>query len=243
MKKIILVISILILAVTTISYGSGLTATLATYPINLNNQRLEAAPLNVNGSTYLPVRTVSEALGVDIGWTGSSVEIQTVDVEALKEACVMIYAASNGKVTMQGSGVYVDYSEVLTAQHVIDGADQYGTINKEFASVIDQDGELDAAILKSKEKIKPVKIGDSDEMKVGDKVIIIGAPEENEDTVSYATVKRHADEIVLNGMIGDGGSGSAVFDISGSLIGIAYMVDLNFNETYVTPINDIREAF
>lgn len=242
MKRLI-VASILILAAGTISYGSGLTATLASYPINLNGQRLAATPLNVNGSTYLPVRTVSEALGVDIGWTGSSVEIHTVDVDKLKEACVMIYAYGDG-MTSQGSGVYVDYDKILTAYHVVDedrnmiwdSSDKTATF-----SAINFDSGIDIATLQASKKVKPVRIGDSDEVRVGDQVIVVGAPGEKVDTIIYATVKQLNNEIVLSTQIGGGASGGAVFNANGELVGVVVAGDDGLQETYVTPINLIRE--
>ena len=188
-REMIAVVSILILAAVT-SYGSGLTATLASYPINLNSQRLEAAPLNVNGSTYLPVRTVSEALGVDIGWTGESVEIQTVDADKLKEACVMIYA-DDGKTQVQGSGVYTDYGEVTSALHLTaDNRTNLKTSEGDKLTVNEQSQSLDIMTLDSTDDTKPVKIGDSDEVKVGDTVLLISSPQGAEDTVMYGTVSK-----------------------------------------------------
>lgn len=237
MKKLVLIpIIALILS------GAGLVATVATYPVSVNGERLDATVLNHNGTTYLPLKAVGQALGSDVIWTGSSVEIQTVDLEELKDACVMVFG-NNGKTTIQGSGVYVDYDEVLTAYHVIDGAKRYGSMDEEYSSVISKDKNLDVALLKPKSKSKPVKIGDSDEIDTGDKVIIIGAPSGNEDTVIHATVKWEKNgEIIINGALNGGFSGAAVFDIHGGLIGIAVAIDTNFNETYVTPINAIREA-
>jgi S1-C subfamily serine protease len=237
MKKLVLIPIIALLL-----SGAGLVATVATYPVSVNGERLDATVLNHNGTTYLPLKVVGQALGADVSWTGGSVEIETVDIEALKEACVSIFG-NNGKTTTQGSGVYIDYGEVLTAYHVIDGATRYGSMEEEYPSILDKDKALDVALLKPKSEIKPVKIGDSDEMDTGDKVIIIGVPSGVEDTVKYATVKWERNgEIVLNGALEGGYSGSPVFDISGSLIGIAVASDTNFNETYITPINDIREA-
>jgi S1-C subfamily serine protease len=243
-RKMIAVVSILILTATTISYGSGLTATLATYDINLNNQRLEATPLNVNGSTYLPVRTVSEALGVDIGWTGSSVEINTVDIEALKEACVMINAESATKGS-QGSAVCWDYGEYLTVNHAVtDGKTNIRSSDNSSFKVGMTNAQLDIATLTTDNNVKPVKIGDSDEVKPGDKVIVISSPNRELNKVVYASVE----EPTSNGMViwGDldvGSSGGAVFTLSGELVGIV-VSGSGFDKAYLAvPINDIREAF
>jgi serine protease Do len=198
----------------------------------------------MNGNTYLSVRAVSEALGVDIGWddASKSVEIKTVDVEELKKACVMIITTKGDKMT-QGSGVYVDYDQVLTAQHVIDGASRFGTLKEEFSSVINQNEKVDAALLKPKSEIKPVKIGDSDEVKAGDNVIVVSSPGSQENTVTYAKVYEDtvADEILIpSAGLGAGSSGGAVFNMDGELIGI--VCSMADKWCFVRPINDIRKA-
>jgi S1-C subfamily serine protease len=236
----------IILAATTILYGASYVATVANYKVNVNDQPLSTTVLNLNGSTYLSVRAVSEALGVPIEWNDSnkSVEIQTVDVDRLKESCVMIYAYGDG-MTSQGSGVYVDYDEILTAYHVVDqGRNMIWDASDKTAtfSAINFDSGIDIATLQASKEVKPVKIGDSDEVKVGDKVIAIGAPDDKDDTVIYATVKEVSAQLVISPAVKGGGSGGALFAMDGSLIGILIAADDNFNQTLVAPINDIRKA-
>jgi serine protease Do len=222
--------------------GAGLVATVATYPVSVNGERLDVTVLNQNGTTYLPLKAVGQALGADVSWNGKGVEVQTVDVDKLKEACVLIVAVKDNGM-MQGSGVYVDYDQILTAQHVIDGASRFGTIDEEFSSVIKQDEKLDAALLKPKGEVKPVKIGDSDEVMAGDKVIVISSPASEENVVTYSKVYEDtvADEILIssNGLSA-GSSGGAVFNVKGELIGIACSIADKW--CFVRPINDIRKA-
>jgi serine protease Do len=241
MKKIKL-IALIILAFTTISYSATYTVASASYPINVNGQRIAVTPLNNNGTTYLPLRSVSEAVGAQISWTGKSVEINTMDVEAMKEACVMIQAYGDG-MTSHGSGVYVDYDKILTAYHVVDeGRNMIWDSSDTTYSAINFDQTIDIVTVKASKEVKPVKIGDSDEVKVGDKVIVIGAPDEKEDTVTYTTVKALTSDIVISGTTNEGSSGGGLFNTHGELVGIVVAGSKSNNETYVVPINTIRKS-
>lgn len=249
MKKLILTLTTALILTVAIalfcntSDAATYNLVMAKYNVLVNGQNTGIQAYNLNGTTLLPVRQVSEAVGVPIKWTGQ-VEINTVDVDKLKEACVMIYA-SDGETYEQGSGVYIDYDQVLTAYHTVDdGRTQVRTTiekSDQIMTVVSSSPAIDIALLKSYAERKPVKIGDSDEVNVGDQVIVIGAPEGKEDTVTYTTVKALASEIVINASLNGGGSGSAVFDMQGNLIGIVVARDNGLNETYLIPINDIRE--
>lgn len=247
MKRIKL-IAVILIAFTTISYGATYILVSASYPINVNGQKLAVQPLNLNGTTYLPLRSVSEAVGVPIQWDGTkkSVEINTVDLDKLKAACVMIIA-SDGETYEQGSGVYIDYDQVLTAYHVIDDGraqartkvDQSDT-NKMI--VVSSAPAIDIALLKPAIEKKPVKIGDSDEVKAGDRVILVSSPNGNVNKVTTGTVKSNADEIVISDLSDTGSSGGGLFNAGGELIGIVYAGDKVLTESYAVPINAIRKA-
>lgn len=237
MKKLVLIpIIALILS------GAGLVATVANYPVEVNGERLDVTVLNHNGTTYLPIRAVSESLGVPIEWTGSSVEIQTVDVEALKEACVMIYA-DDGKTQVQGSGIVTDYGEVTSALHLTDdNRTNIKTSDGHNLTIDKKSQSLDIMTLSSDIEIKPCKIGDSDEVRVGDKVILVSSPNGAEDTIMYGTVIKLTNEIVVKGTSSKGSSGGGLFNMNGELIGILVAGDVGLKECYIKPINDIREA-
>jgi serine protease Do len=242
-KKKTVLFTILFILLPITAYGVNYTLTSATYSINVNGQKLAVQPLNLNGTTYLPLRSISEAVGVPINWNNStrSVEIATIDLDRLKESTVMIYA-DDGKTQVQGSAVAIDYDQYLTAYHVVDeNRSNVKTSDKAQLTIDDFDSAIDIATLNSSAKVKPVKIGDSDEVKVGDKVVVISAPNYKEDTVTYATVKKLTNEIVITAISNGGSSGGAVFNMKGELIGILIAGDDGLSETYITTINDIRE--
>jgi S1-C subfamily serine protease len=243
MRKFVKYLIIIFVALPIVTYGATYTLASANYPINVNGFKLSVQPLNLNGTTYLPLRSISEAVGVPIEWNNAtkSVEIDTVDVDRLKEACVMIYA-DDGKTQVQGSGVYTDYFEVTSAYHVVDKRPNVKESDGDILTIDEYDSVIDIATLESTDEVKPVKIGDSDDVKVGDRVIVIGSPDGKEDAVTYTTVKRLTSDIVITKTLNGGGSGSAVFDIRGNLIAIIVESSVSSNESYAIPINTIRET-
>ena len=245
MKKFPILLLFLI-ASTITAYGATYTLVSANYPINVNGQKIAVEPLNYNGVTYLPIRAISEAVGVPITWNNAtrSVEITTLDIEKLKESCVMIYA-DDGKTQTQGSGTYWDYGKILTAYHIVDeGRTNIKTSQGVKLTVDESNPTLDASILNAPLDVKPVKIGDSDEVKVGDKVILITSPKGKENTVTYGTVI----ETKIDGLtrfavwanLDNGSSGGSCFDTFGSLIGIIVSGEDKLH--LVVPINDIRKV-
>ena len=85
MKKLIIAL-ILSLSIGT-AYGATYTLTSANYDVKVNGQKVYAQPYNLNGTTLLSVREISDALGVPIKWNNDAkcVEIDTVDLDGLKE--------------------------------------------------------------------------------------------------------------------------------------------------------------
>ena len=248
MKRLKLIALVLVLF-TTVSYGavSSYNCVSVSYPVLVNGQALtfaDAPPMNYNGRTMLPLRSISEAVGVPIEWnnTTKSVEINTVDVEELKKACVMINAEGATKGT-QGSAVCWDYGEYLTANHIVaDGKTSIKCSDVSDFKIGKTDAGLDVATLKTDNDIKPVKIGDSEEVKPGDTVILISSPNGKDDTVSYGNVEINNTWIIVNGESDEGSSGGGLFNLDGELIGILVSGETRIGEYCIVPINKIREA-
>lgn len=244
MKKLLIALA-LILSIGTVSAGTYSIVT-ANYPILVNGQKVAVQPYNLNGTTLLPIRQVSDALGVPINWNNSTrtVEINTVDVDRLKEACVMIFA-ENLTQGSQGSAVCWDYGEYLTAYHIVDnGQTNIRTSDNATLTVGETNDTMDIATLAAADNVTPVKIGDSDEVKVGDKVIVVSSPNGKSDTVTYATVQTPSENnIVIWADIAVGSSGGGVFNLNGELIGVV-VSGSGFDKSFlVIPINDIRKSF
>lgn len=83
-----------------------------------------------------------------------------------------------------GSGFVLDKEgHIVTNQHVVSGADSVSVLfasgAREEAEVVGEDPSTDVAVLKvdvPEERLKPLTLGDSDGVKVGDPVIAIGNP-------------------------------------------------------------------
>ena len=137
-----------------------------------------------------------------------------------------------------GSGFIIDEKGiVITNNHVIDGAEDIVVqVNgdKDFkAKVIGADPLSDVAVLQieTTEKFIPVKFGDSDKARIGDKVIAIGNPFGLGGTVTSGiisarnrnlggTLARYEDYIQTDASINTGNSGGPLFDLNGDVIGI-----------------------
>jgi serine protease Do len=147
----------------------------------------------------------------------------------------------NGRKEVQrglGSGVIVtDDGYILTNNHVIDGADtvyiRTADNRKIEAKVIGKDPKTDIAVIKINEKnLKPIIIGDSGKLRVGEWVIAIGSPlgENLARTVTQGIVSAkgranvgladYEDFIQTDAAINPGNSGGPLVNINGELVGI-----------------------
>lgn len=235
-----------------------------TFPFMLSNDKLFIGQIQADkpfykydGTNYVPLRFISESLGLNVGYDSGKITIDKgkPDIEKLKQSCVMVQTDKGS-----GSGVVIDYGKVLTCHHVMEGQHinrvTWNDGKQEDNLSIAKDAEsVDAAVLKSKNKdIKPVKIGDSDELKVGDKVYVVSCPKAVRNVVTEGRViqsgsreitfkdssKLYVDIIDAHAELGS--SGGAVFDSSGSLIGIIEGDNAIVKNAFSIPIDDIRKA-
>ena len=135
-----------------------------------------------------------------------------------------------------GSGVILSPEGYLvTNDHVISGADEIMVTlsdgRQTKAKVIGVDPETDLALLQIKlESLPSIKVGDSDELKVGDVVLAIGNPYDFGQTVTQGIVSAKGrkrlgistieDFIQTDADINPGNSGGALINARGQLIGI-----------------------
>ncbi len=148
---------------------------------------------------------------------------------------------NNGRKEVQrglGSGVIVTADGyILTNNHVIDGADvvyvRTSDNRKLDAKVIGSDPKTDIAVIKvNVTGLKPIVIGDSDKLRVGEWVIAIGSPlgENLARTVTQGIVSAkgranvgladYEDFIQTDATINPGNSGGPLVNINGELVGV-----------------------
>jgi serine protease Do len=142
----------------------------------------------------------------------------------------------------QGSGFIISPDGlVLTNAHVVKDADQVTvklTDHREFkAKVLGVDPTSDIAVLKiDAHGLQPVRIGNSDQLAVGDYVLAIGAPFGLEETATAGIVSAKARSLPGDGAVpfiqtdaavNPGNSGGPLFDASGAVVGINSQIYTN----------------
>ena len=157
-----------------------------------------------------------------------------------------------------GTGCIIDKSGViLTSAHVVDiGKAVVVTTNNGQnydAKVLKRLGEnKDIALLKidAKRDFKTVKLGNSEKVKVGEKVLAIGNPFGFSGTLTQGIVSRidyTKNRIQTDAAINPGSSGGPLLNTRGEIIGInqaIYNPDNNISNIgigFATPINLVKE--
>jgi serine protease Do len=156
----------------------------------------------------------------------------------------------------QGSGFLISADGlVLTNAHVVDGAKEVTvklSDHREFkAKVLGADKSSDIAVLKIDGHDFPsVRIGDSDQLGVGDYVLAIGEPFGLEETATAGIVSAKGRSLPGDGYVpfiqtdaavNPGNSGGPLFDASGSVVGINAQIYTNSGGyqgvSFAIPIN------
>ena len=157
-----------------------------------------------------------------------------------------------------GTGCIIDKTGIiLTSAHVIDvgNAVVVTTNNGQnyTAKVLKKLGDnKDIALLKidSKENFKTVKLGNSEKIKVGEKVLAIGNPFGFSGTLTQGIISRidyTKNRIQTDAAINPGSSGGPLLNERGEIIGInqaIYNPDNNISNIgigFATPINLVKE--
>jgi serine protease Do len=156
----------------------------------------------------------------------------------------------------QGSGFLISSDGlVLTNAHVVDGAKEVTvklSDHREFkAKVLGADKSSDIAVLKIDGHDFPsVRIGDSDQLGVGDYVLAIGEPFGLEETATAGIVSAKGRSLPGDGYVpfiqtdaavNPGNSGGPLFDANGSVVGINAQIYTNSGGyqgvSFAIPIN------
>ena len=249
MKKVIFLLLFVVLLPGLVY--AGVEFTNSTDSLVVNGIAKNVQLYKYNGSNYLPLRTVAEALNLNVDYKNGRIIItpkDKVDIEVLKNSCVTIRTNSG-----TGSGIIWDYNgKILTCYTLVQKLGEYNVIYDDDEMVA-LSRELvrptaGATLMRSfKTGKKPVKIGDSDEVRVGDEVILISTLNGKNNTVSTGKVLKFEDYnntygVVITAPVDNESSGGAVFNTKGELVG---MIKAGYNknkESFFIPVNDIRKA-
>lgn len=176
----------------------------------------------------------------------------------------VVYIESNigDKTYSSGSGIVYktdeEYAYILTNYHVIENSTQINVYNSakkmEIAKLYSYDDNYDIAVLKVENKInlKKVKLGNSDNINVGDEIYVLGTPITIDyiETLTKGIISNLDRKININNAlisaiqidatVLEGNSGSALFNKKGEVIGLVFMKENTCdNIGFAIPINEI----
>ncbi len=168
---------------------------------------------------------------------------------------------------MRGTGsgfIYDAQGHIITNNHVVESASEIRVRlfngNEYDATVVGRDPEADIAVIKiePKESLVPVRLGDSDKLRVGQLVMAMGSPRGLEGTVSFGHISALGREglaglsmqgltfqnlIQTDAAINLGNSGGPLVNIDGEVIGINVAIVADANSIgFAIPINTARNV-
>ena len=170
------------------------------------------------------------------------------------------FAPQKSEHTSLGSGFVIDEKGyILTNNHVIENAKEiWVTLADESrlqAKLVGADSKTDSAIIKidSPKSLTPVKLGDSDKIRVGDWIIAIGNPFGLGGSVTAGIVSAKSRDIEAgsydnfiqtDASINQGSSGGPMFDMNGEVIGVNTAIFSTSGGSmgigFATPINLLK---
>ena len=166
---------------------------------------------------------------------------------------IVYITAENDDYMWYGSGSIISSDGlVITNSHVIEDSHKvvvttYEGRHYEVESVPANDGLLDIAFLKiNADGLDPLPIGNSDEISVGQKTLVIGHPEGFLNTLSLGNVSAfrnydstgEGENIQITNPISSGNSGGALLNDKGELIGVpTWSLEYEDNISQVQNIN------
>jgi hypothetical protein len=200
--------------------------------------------------TLVALTNPSTALGQQSQQSDRKSRLSTSQVAQQVSASVVTISSSRSV----GSGVIIDPTGVIaTSLHVITDAselsvklangDQYNDI-----SIIDFDERKDLVILKIKAfSLSSATLGNSEQVRQGDKVILIGSPQGLDRSVSDGVISAIRDSgdgyrvFQTSAAASSGSSGGGMFNEYAELIGIVcYKLEKGENINFALPINYYR---
>ena len=186
--------------------------------------------------TFPQIATVVLLLFCTINTAPAQTTLPAEDI-AEKTLAATVYLEmkdKNGKTLGIGSGFFVKPNLIATNYHVIEGAakgtaklaGKYTTYNIEGVTATDKTNDL--ALLKvTAYGIKPLPLGDSDVVRIGETVYVAGNPKGLEGTFSDGIISSRRDKytkerLQMTAPISPGSSGGPVLNRKGEVIGISF---------------------
>jgi S1-C subfamily serine protease len=163
----------------------------------------------------------------------------------------------------QGTGFVVDNEgHIVTNQHVVEMAEQvevnFPSGYKTYGTVIARDPDSDIGIVKvnaPSEELKPLPLGDSDKIKIGQTVVAIGNPFGLSGTMTIGIISgkgrtsaslrstpsgdffTSSDMIQTDAAINPGNSGGPLINLQGEVVGVNRSIQTNSFNEQGSPVN------
>jgi S1-C subfamily serine protease len=170
----------------------------------------------------------------------------TLIYEKVKDSVVKISVISLvGEIV--GSGfIYDSQGHVITNNHVVEGGERFYVYfldgSAYEASLVGRDPDSDLAVLRlvlggKSPALKPLKLGNSSELRIGEQIIVIGNPFELAGTVTTGIVSQKGrllpsgrgylipSVIQIDAAINPGNSGGPVLNLKGEVVGVATAIE------------------
>ena len=156
-----------------------------------------------------------------------------------------------------GTGSIIDSNGlILTSSHVIEGAKSIevttakGEIYKaSISSILGKNNDLVLIQIKPKSNLPTIKLGDSSNVKVGQKVLAIGNPFGFNGTLTTGIISRidySRNKLQTDAAINPGSSGGPIVNTNGEIIGISQSIfnpdnnKSNIGIGFAIPVNDAK---
>lgn len=157
-----------------------------------------------------------------------------------------------------GTGcIVVKDGVILTSSHVIEGSDDIdvtihsGKVYKaKVISILGKTNDLALLKINAEEKLPTIRLADSEDIKVGQKVLAIGNPFGFSDTLTQGIVSRidyAKNKIQTDAAINPGNSGGPLLNSQGEVIGISQSIynpdnnKSNIGIGFAVPVNSVKE--
>jgi S1-C subfamily serine protease len=226
-------------------------------------QKNQAALGSASGAAIRPVVDDVNSATFDFRAAAKAVTASVVSVDRLQRVPNWLSNTDEVQTTGAGSGVILTADGiVVTNNHVVAQATEVKvrTTNGQSysAKVLGRDPRSDLAVLKiNATGLKPVEIGDSNALEVGQWVLAVGNPLGFDNTVSVGVVSslRRSlpieqgvllDAVQTDAAINPGNSGGALTDAQGRLVGINSAIASSTGQSvgigFAIPVNRMKEV-
>ena len=206
--------------------------------------------------------TVGEEVGIQRGYEYSLIDIFEKSEESIVQVSVLRGESEGG----MGSGfVYSDEGYIITNQHVVQDAQKVMITFLDgeayIGNVVGSDRDLDIAVVKvepTNTYLQPIKIGDSSELKVGEKIAAIGNPFGLSGSMTAGIVSQMGrllpqetgysipDVIQTDAAINPGNSGGPLINMKGEVVGINTAIQSATGEFsgigFAVPSNTVKKV-